>query len=212
MRRANQSSRNCLSRPMAPRTDGLPKVRVITPDDEEEVMALCRDLHDENGIFSLDEDKVRACFRKCYDRKGAIVGVIGPRGRIEASTCLVFAQMTYTNDFHLEEIWNHVGKKFRSSRNAEALIKFGMECSDRIGIPLFTGIVTNNRLSGKVRLYRRFLGYPAGAFFVYNAKWADGVKPSEEDFFRPLESRVDLRRHAPDYWKTAKKNGRSDVR
>jgi hypothetical protein len=157
-------------------------------------MAMCRALHDENGLFPLNEDKIRGYLRKCHERKGTIVGVIGPRGKIEASTCLLISDMYYTNALHLAELWNHVGKDYRQSHNAEALIMFGKKCSDEIGIPLITGIITNNRVAGKVRLYRQVLGYPAGAFFVYNGQWMDGVKPSEDDFMKPLESRADEKR------------------
>jgi hypothetical protein len=171
----------------------LPAVRIATRADEEEIMVMCRALHDENGLFSLDERKIRDIFRKFYERKGAIVGVIGATGKIEASTCLLISDSYYTRDQHLAELWNHVGTDYRHSRNAEALIEFGKNCSNRIGIPLITGIITNNRVAGKVRLYRQHLGYPAGAFFVYGGKWSEGVKPSEEDFTRPLESRAERR-------------------
>ena len=172
----------------------LPHVRLAVPADEGEVMEMCRALHDENGLFTLSENKVKAIIRKFYDRKGTIIGVIGGTGKIEASTCIDISDSYYSEDNHLVELWNHVGKNYRNSRNAEALIRFGMECQKKIGIPLFTGIITNNRVAGKVRLYRQLLGYPAGAFFVYGGKWADGVKPSEEDFLRPLESRADEKR------------------
>lgn len=178
---------------MARPTDGLPLVRIATPADEEEVMAMCRELHDENGLFTLSEKKIRDLFRKCYERKGAIVGVVGPNGKIEATTCLLISDNYYTEDWHLAELWNHVGKDHRHSSNAEALIRFGIKCSDEIGIPFVTGIITNNRVAGKVRLYRQILGYPAGAFFVHGGKWAEGVKPSEEDFMKPLESRAERR-------------------
>lgn len=179
---------------MVLRTDSLPQVRIATRADEDEVMAMCRALHDENGLFSLNEDKIRDIFRKCYERKGAIVGVIGPTGKIEASTCLLISDSYYTSDQHLAELWNHVGKNYRQSRNAEALLLFGKKCSDKIGIPLITGIITNSRVAGKVRLYRQVYGYPAGAFFVVNGRWPDGVSPSEEDFTRPLESRAEEKR------------------
>lgn len=178
---------------MARPTDGLPLVRIATPADEDEVMAMCRALHDENGLFSLNEDKIRAYLRKCYDRKGAIVGVIGPRGKIEASTCLLISEMYYTDEWHLAELWNHVGESYRQSDNIDALIEFGKRCSDEIGIPYVTAIISNRRVAGKIRKYRMRLGYPAGALFVYNGKWRDGVAPSEEDFIRPLESTAERR-------------------
>jgi hypothetical protein len=174
-------------------TAELPAVRLAAPEDEESVMEMCKALHEENGLFSLNENKIRGYIRQSHARKGAFVGVIGPKGHIEASTCLLITDAYYTDDWHLTELWNHVGKSYRHTRNAEALIEFGKACSDKMGIPLVTGIITNNRVAGKVRLYRQQLGYPAGAFFVYNGHWADGVKPSEEDFTKPLESRAERR-------------------
>jgi hypothetical protein len=178
---------------MARPTDGLPLVRIATPADEDEIMAMCRELHHENGLFALNEAKVRNLLHRCFNRDKTIVGVIGPRGHIEATTCITICDMAYTDDWHLAEIWNHVGEKYRNSSNIDSLIKFAQRCSDEIGIPLITGIITNNRVAGKVRKYRQHFGYPAGAFFVYNGKWAEGVKPSEDDFLKPLETRAERR-------------------
>jgi hypothetical protein len=68
-------------------------------------------------------------------------------------------------------MWNFVDKEFRRSHNAEALIEFGKACSEKMGIPFLTGIITSSHMAGKVRLYRRMLGHPAGAFFIYNSSW-----------------------------------------
>ena len=172
---------------------GLPVVRIATPDDEPAIMALVRELHCENGLFTLNEAKVREYLHRCFRREKVIVGVIGAPGQIEASTCILISDMYYTDDWHLAELWNHVGEPYRRSHNAEALIEFGKQCSDRIGIPLITGIITNKRVAGKVRLYRKVLGYPAGAFFVHNGKWAATVEPTAEDFWRPFENRTETR-------------------
>lgn len=173
----------------------FPKVRTAKPDDEEEIMALCRDLHKENGLFSLSEARVRGIMQQAFAGRNAFVGVIGARGRIEATACLLMdTSQYYSDDLCLVELWNHVAEPYRSSRNIDALIKFEKDCSDKTGLTLITGIITNNRVAAKVRKYRQLYGYPAGAFFVYNAKWMDGVKPSEEDFTRPLESRAEEKR------------------
>lgn len=149
----------------------LPTVRIAQPADEEDVMAMCRRLHSENGLFSLNENKVRALLHRCYKGDGTIVGVIGETGHLEASTCLAISDFHYTDDWHLAEYWNYVEEPFRKSGNAEALIEFGKECAVKMGIPFITGIITNKQMAGKVRLYRRLLGYPTGAFFCYNSKW-----------------------------------------
>ena len=161
----------------------LPTVRIAVADDEPEVMAMCGRLHRENGLFTLNEEKVRNQIRKCFARQGTIVGVIGDHGKLQASTCLSISDYYYSDDWHLAELWNFVDKDYRKSRNAEALIEFGKSCADKMGCPLLTGIITNSHMAGKVRLYRRLLGHPAGAFFIYNSKWKS----------EPIEDHSDLR-------------------
>jgi hypothetical protein len=156
----------------------LPKPRIARPPDEEPIMAMCRRLHAENGLFSLSEDKVRDCLHRCFTGTGTIVAVIGPTAAIEASMCLAMSNFYYTTDVHLEEQWNFVDKDYRKSRNAEALIEFGKECAEKMGMAFFTGIITNKQMAGKVRLYRRLLGQPAGAYFIHNANWKR--EPMEE--------------------------------
>jgi hypothetical protein len=161
-------------------TQELPAVRIATPAEEDEVMAMCRRLHKENGLFTLSEKKVRDCIRKCFTGEGTIVGVVGEPGKLKGSICMSISEMYYTEDWHLTELWNYVEPEFRVSRNAEAMIEFGKACANKMGIPFFTGIITNKQMAGKVRLYRRLLGYPLGAFFVHNAPWE--TDPMEDHF------------------------------
>lgn len=151
-------------------------------------MAMCRRLWEENGLFSYNEEKVRDCLHKCYARKSAnetpvIVGVVANGSTIEASTCMMVSDFYYTDDWHLAELWNFVDEPYRKSKNIEALIEFGKGCAVKMGIPYLTGIITNKQMAGKVRKYRRLLGQPAGAFFIYNAPWKA----------EPMEDHSDLR-------------------
>ena len=149
-------------------TNDLPTVMIAVMDDEELILAQCRRLHLENGLFTLNEDKIRNCLRMCYNRVSAsqtpvVVGVIKNKdGVIEASTCLMISDFYYTDDWHLAELWNFVDESYRRSRNAEALIEFGKSCSLKMDVPFFTGIITNRQMVGKVRMYRRLLGHPVG--------------------------------------------------
>jgi hypothetical protein len=160
----------------------LPTVRIADPDEEDDLMAMCRRLHVENGLFSFNDDKVREVIRRC-PANGVVIGVIGEKHHLEASICLMVADFYYTDDLHLAELWNYVEPEFRRSRNAEALLRYGMTVAEKMEKPFFTGIITNKQMSGKVRQYRRLLGYPVGAFFVHNSKW---VK-------EPMEDHNDLR-------------------
>ena len=169
----------------------MPQVRIARPEDETAILSMCRRLWEENGLFSYNEDKVRECLHHCYNRKPVkegeppetpvVVGVIENNYKIiEASTCLMVSEFYYSDDWHLAELWNFVDEPYRRSKNIDALVEFGKGISVQMGIPYFTGIITNKQMAGKVRKYRRLLGHPAGAFFIYNAPWKS--EPMEDHF------------------------------
>lgn len=175
-----------MTKPVKP----LPLVRLARPEDEAPVLEMCERLHAENGLFSLSLERVRECLKRYFNREGAIVGVIGPANRIEASTCLELSNFYYTNDIHLAELWNFVDAPYRRSNNAEALIQFCKSCADQLKMPLFTGIITNRQMAGKVRLYRRYLGHPVGAFFVHNSHWHSEPMEDYSDLRERLRSKA----------------------
>ncbi len=142
------------------------RVRVADPSDEEELMAMCRNLHAENGAFSMSEEKVRALLWRAFNRQDGLIGVIGASGRLEGSIYLLIDQLWYSNDWCLLELWNYVLPAYRRSTNAKELIAFAKKCSEALRLPLFIGILSNEQTEAKVRLYRRQLGTPAGAFFL----------------------------------------------
>ena len=158
-------------------------VRIATRADAPDLINLLHIMHSENGMMPLDEECALEFFNRAFDKKGGIIGVIGAPGDIRAALYLLVTRFWYTNENHLEECFNFVRPDMRKSDHARTLITFAQKCADSIEIPLVIGVLTNNRMEGKVRLYRRALGIPAGAFFVYGANWTEG-EPSNEDFWR----------------------------
>lgn len=170
-----------------------PTVRLAMKAEEEELMEMCREIHAENGLVSMAEDKVRSMLNRAFNKEGGIIGVIGKPGSLEAIIMIVMTNFWSSNDTHLEELFSYVRRPFRTKYNgpdtikmphAEALVNFAKKCSDDIGVPLVIGIITNKRMAGKVRLYRSILGYPAGAYFVVNPKWINGEDLTNEDFWK----------------------------
>jgi hypothetical protein len=170
-----------------------PTVRLASKSEEEELMVMCREIHAENGMESMAEDKVRAMLHKAFNKEGGIIGVIGTPGALEAVIMIVMAESWSSHDTHLEELFAYVRPPFRTKFNgdktirkphAESLVRFAKKCSDEIGIPLVIGIITNKRMKGKVRLYRSILGYPNGAYFVVNPKWINNEDLTDEDFWK----------------------------
>jgi len=158
-------------------------VRMATREDADEIIRLLNLMHSENAMMPLSEECAHEFFERAFEKRGGIIGVIGEKGDIRAMIMLLITHFWYTKDFHLEEVFNFVRPDHRKSNYARDLIAFARECSDKTKLPLMIGVLTNNRMEGKVRLYRRALGYPAGAFFVYGANWTE-AEPSNEDFWK----------------------------
>lgn len=150
-------------------------VRIATRQDQDEVMLLLSQMHAEGGIMPLDEMEAKKMFARAFNREGGILGVVGEPGDIKAMIYVLISRFWYTTQPHLEELFNFVRPDCRKSKEAYAqrLIDFAKNCSDEIGLPLTIGVLTNIRMEGKVRLYQRELGVPAGAWFVYNSHWVN---------------------------------------
>jgi hypothetical protein len=145
------------------------RVWLATAHDEEAVMVLCRELHAENGMFPLNEEKVRRHLRKAFNKEGGILGVIGEPGKLESMIYMTISTFWYSDQAHLEELFLYVRPEYRKSRNALELMQFARWCSLNTGFPLIIGVISEKQTVGKVRLYRRNLGRPVGAFFLYNS-------------------------------------------
>lgn len=132
---------------------------------------MCRLLSEENELLAMNPDRVRGVLRLAYDRRGGFLGIIRNPQQIEAMIFMLFAQMWYTDDWHIEELFNYCRPEYRKSNNAKALMQFGKKCADELHLPLIIGVLSNSRTEEKVRLYQRQFSKPSGAFFVYGSKW-----------------------------------------
>ena len=148
------------------------RVHIAEPDDEEELMRLCRDLYHENGMFPLNEGKVRTMLRRAFNREGGVLGIIGDAGKIEGMIYMLVSTFWYSDQPHLEELFAYVVPEHRKTKNAQELMKFAKWCSDQSGFPLIIGVISNERTEGKVRLYQREFSKPIGNFFLYKANGA----------------------------------------
>lgn len=167
------------------------KVRVATSADESEILLLCNCMHAEGGIMPLDLMEVSTMLHKAFDRQGGIIGVIGPPGDIKAMIFLLISRYWYTRQHHLEELFNFVRPDVRKFNYAQRMIDFAKACALEIGLPLTIGVLTNQRMEGKVRLYQRSLGVPAGAWFVFNCTWQN-EQPNAQFWKQPFPRQKDL--------------------
>jgi hypothetical protein len=148
------------------------RARIIGRNEEENVMELCRKLHEENGMFTLDETRVRAMMDRAYEKQGGILAGIGEPGHLEGLLYLMLSSFWYSNEPYWEELFLYVAPEHRKSRNAVELLRFAKWCTDETGFPLFIGIISDHATERKELLYERQLNEPPqkGKFFVYKGK------------------------------------------
>ena len=82
----------------------------------------------------------------------------------------MISQSLHCMDFFIE-LFNFVRTEHRKSDYAARLIAYAKMCSDKMGLPLMMGILSNHRTEQKIRLYERQLE-KAGAYFVYGRQYA----------------------------------------
>lgn len=151
-------------------TDAI--VRVAGPEDEAGFMKLAKMMHNENGLFELNEQKVAEMVRPALRRENGIVGVIGPKDNLEAFIFLRACSTWYSDEIYLEELSVFVHPDYRSAKDSRVrkLITFAKEVAEGLGVPLLIGILSNQRTPAKVAFYERQFGDSAGAFFVWGRK------------------------------------------
>lgn len=133
------------------------RVRIVGEDEEENVMELCHSLHQENGMFLMNDDKVRTMLARAFDQQGGILAGIGPKGKLEGLMYLLLSSFWYSNDPQWEELFLYVTPEHRKSRNAVELLKFAKWCADDSGFPLFIGVLSSKTTERKELLYERYL-------------------------------------------------------
>jgi GNAT superfamily N-acetyltransferase len=103
-----------------------------------------------------------------------LVGVIGGDAGepLEAMIILRIGSMWYSHENILDEKAIYVAPEFRSAKGGRArkLAEWAKTVSEKLGIPLAIGVLSNTRTEAKIRLYERVFGAPAGVYFLYNAK------------------------------------------
>lgn len=147
-------------------------VRTGEPDDEDNLIKLARIVGVENGLFELNEEKVREAIRALLYLNGGIIGVIGSKNRLEGAILLRIVQNWYSDVSFLEEMCVFVHPDYRAAKGGRArrLVEFAKQVSETLEMPLVIGVLSNSRTGAKTRLYERQFGSPAGAFFLYGAR------------------------------------------
>jgi N-acetylglutamate synthase-like GNAT family acetyltransferase len=151
-------------------------IRLATPADMDEVMKLAMTACRENGFLNASAVLLAKEIWPALNQDHGLVAVVGPAGSnaIEGLVLLRIGSMWYSEATVVEERAVFVYPQFRSAKGGRArkLCEYSKHVADTLGIPLLIGILSNTRTAGKVKMYERLFGQPAGAFFLYGAKTA----------------------------------------
>lgn len=149
------------------------RVRIAEMRDVDELMVLCREMHEENGVLAFSEYKVRDVLENAtrpeIELRRSIIGCIGDYRHIEAAIVLGIEPLWYSDEIALQDYLNFVRVPFRNSTNSSDLIAWAKAMSVHFSLPLMAGVVSNQRTQAKIRHFRRAFGEPVGAFFLFNA-------------------------------------------
>jgi hypothetical protein len=145
-------------------------VRLATREDEDEFIKICLSIHQENGIFPVSARKLRDLWEKYIYAKGGVLGVIGEVGKLEGAAYLTIGSVYYSEQPILDELFVHVLPQYRASNNAKELLEWCKTTADELNFPLLVGVVSTEQTEAKIRLMRRRLGNPVGAFFKYEPR------------------------------------------
>src|SRR6266446_5958943 len=161
-----------------PQLDQAParKPRVGTPDDLDRMMALTMTASDENSFVKPSPRKILEDVYPALHKENGLVWIIGPDdGPLEGAALLRLSQPWYSEDTFLEErgIYVHPHYRHHMGRRARMLIGACVWTARQLELPLLIGVLSNQRTEGKIRLYERQLGAPAGVFFLINARTGD---------------------------------------
>jgi len=148
------------------------RVRVATRDDLFGIMDLARIVHKENGLFDFNDAKVAEALWPQLTQSNGIIGVIGPKDKLEGLFVLRVANYWYSEKQFLEEMCVFVHPDYRNAKESrvQKLIEFAKKVATDLELPLMIGVLSNTRTSAKIALYERNFGEPAGAFFLWGAK------------------------------------------
>lgn len=159
-------------------TEETLEIRLATTSDMDSVMKLAITACEENGFLNASPELLAKEIWPALAQDHGLCPVIGPKGsnEIQGLALLRIGAMWYSPQTVIEERAIFVYPQYRSAKGGRArrLCEYSKHCAESLGIPLLIGILSNTRTEGKIRMYKRIFGEPAGAFFLFGAKATPG--------------------------------------
>ncbi len=146
------------------------KVRTGTPADLDAVMSLALAACEDNELTNASPRKLLEEIWPSLHLDHGIMGLIG-QAPLEAAILLRVDSMWYSEAPCLIERSIFVDPKYRAAKGGRAclLCDWARSVRSALDMPLLIGIISSERTKGKVRLYERQFGPPAGAYWIVGA-------------------------------------------
>lgn len=146
-----------------------PQVRIATAHDKPGMVSLLHAMWEENGVASLSVPKMLQALDRGLARDRSIIGVIEKDGIIMGSIGLFVSSMWYSDDYHVEDLWNFVHPAHRHSSYARDLLNFAKKTCESLDTQLLIAVLSSTRTQAKVRMYEKIYGPSLGAIFCWPA-------------------------------------------
>ncbi len=159
-------------------------VRFAVPEDEDDLLVMCRAKHAEEGLrsgtgrpFLFSEDKTRGTLqcalqarRNAPDAGNAWCGVLGERGNLHGSVYLTLQTPYDSEEMYLSQLWSWIYPSFRRSSNAMALLVFSQKLAISLGVKMVGGVVSYEEGddTAKLRFFRRNGCQPIATLYSYD--------------------------------------------
>jgi hypothetical protein len=153
-------------------TDENLEIRLACTDEMTDVMSLALAGAEENGFLDASALLIAQTIWPCLNQDHGLCGVIGAPGALEAFVVLRVGTLYYSEKPCVEEKIIYVHPEFRAAKGGRArrLCEFSKKVADTLDLPLLIGVCSSHRTAGKVKMYERIFGPPAGAYFLYKTK------------------------------------------
>lgn len=150
--------------------------RPAVQNDTEELIALLRQMHEEIGLWSLDEAALLNTVTQRIKENG--VCIIEDDGEIIATIGLHAYRVWYSGSYVLQDQWLFIREDYRTLDVFKRLISSAMTCSRMMDLPLIICLHTVKDHDRKDILFRRYMDQVMKAyrFEPCGGQYETGVK------------------------------------
>lgn len=162
-------------------------VRIAGPEDEAELLRLCRAKHAEEDLrkidgspFTFSEERTRATLHRAIipNRNSESLswcGVIGDVGGPLVGSVYLSVQTPYdSEEQYLLERWNWIYPEHRKGHDyGTVLLSFSRAIAEELKMIVISGVVSATEESPKGRFFKRNGCRPLGTMYIYGSHGAN---------------------------------------